>query len=103
MADSLVAAAVGARSWKGKITKCRVKDRPPANQIRAESDLQRLSWWKGTSFINSLRRSLVPVAILLVLFLALWVLLKALLATGMSLFILTVIEAVPLLSPLLEP
>ena len=55
-----------------------------------------LSWWK---IFDNLRRSLVPVAMLLVLLLS-WLLLGPVLAASATLFVLAVIGAVPLLAVL---
>ena len=55
-----------------------------------------LSWWK---IFDNLRRSLVPVAMLLLLLLS-WLLLGPVLATSATLFVLAVVGAVPLLAVL---
>jgi cellobiose phosphorylase len=55
-----------------------------------------LSWWK---IFDNLRRSLVPVAMLLLLLLS-WMLLGPALAAGVTLFVLAMVGAVPLLAGL---
>jgi cellobiose phosphorylase len=68
------------------------------SQNWVRNPISALSWWK---IFDNLRRSLVPIAMLLVLLLS-WVLLESLSAASVTLFVLISVGAVPLLAVLAD-
>jgi len=71
---------------------------PALSGARVKNPIAALSWWK---IFDNLRRSLVPVAILLVLLLS-WLLPGPVPAASVLLFVLVVVGAVPLLAALAD-